>query len=508
VLRVRRAGVLALLALALACSSIPQGVSWMQNANFGTVRSLSKGHAYIDEYRSETGDVAWYHGHYYSTKAPGLALLAAGPYVVLHAVGIVGLMGHVPGAQSSEVGTLWLLTILCCVLPVLAALFLLRRLGDELSPGLGTAAALTLGLGTLLLPISTLFVDHALSASLGFVAFAVLRRRRERPLYCAAAGVLAGYAVSSEYPLAIVAIALALYVLLTAAAGSRTRRVAAYAAGLAVGVLPIVIFNWLAFGTPTHITYEDAVSRGGVTGHDVLGLNRAGFFGVHWPSFHVAVRLLFTHTGLLTLEPVVAVGAAGSVLLYRAGHRAEALLAGGLPLAFLIYNSGYEDPFGGWSPGPRFLVAMLPFLAIPLALCYRSWPLTTLALAFPSAVTMAAITATKPILAHDGSWYRRVFDGYFFGHGVRAAVPFALLVLAAIGFGALATRLPALRRRDPFGATAALLGWLLLAFAAPRLLREAHTGYVVLLALAVVALVVAAHRWTGPGRLRGRLEAA
>ena len=48
-----------------------------------------------------------------------------------------------------------------------------------------------------------------------------------------------------------------------------------------------------------------------------------------------------------------------------------------------------------------------------------------------------------------------------------------------------------------------------LAFAAPRLLQDTHAGYVVLLALGVVAAVVAAHRWTGPsGGLRGRLEAA
>jgi hypothetical protein len=394
------------------------------------------------------------------------------------------------------------------VLPVLIALLLLRRFGDELAPGLGTVGAVCLGLGTLLLPFATLFFDHALSASLGFIAFAILWWRRERLLACAAAGVVAGYAVSSEYPLGLVAIALGLYVLATARGATRIRRGGAYLVGLAVGVLPLLIFNWWAFGSPTHITYESAVSQQGVSGHDVLHANVRGFFGVYWPSFHVAMRLLFSHTGLLTLEPIVAVGLAGSVLLYRAGHRIEAFLAAGLPIVFVIYNSGYEDPFGGWSPGPRFLVAILPFAALPLALAWRAWPLTTLALAVPSAGAMAAITVTEPVLAHDGSWYHRIFDGYFYGHGFKAVVPFALLVLAALVFTARATRVRRLTRQDAVGAAAALGGWLLLAFEAPPLLRDAHEAYVVLLALAVVAAVVGAHRLSRPRRLTGSLEPA
>src|SRR5262249_56885108 len=132
--------------------------------NFGTVRSLSKGHAYIDEYRSETGDVAWYKGHYYSTKAPGLALLTAGPYVVLHGIGVVGLMGHVPGAKNTEVGTLWLLAIIGCAIPMLCALFLLRRLGDGLAAGVGTVAAVTLRPRALGLPVTPPFVAPPPSA--------------------------------------------------------------------------------------------------------------------------------------------------------------------------------------------------------------------------------------------------------------------------------------------------------------------------------------------------------
>ena len=47
------------------------------------------------------------------------------------------------------------------------------------SPGYGTAAAVTLGLATLVMPFATLFFSHVLAAMLAFAAFALLWRERE-----------------------------------------------------------------------------------------------------------------------------------------------------------------------------------------------------------------------------------------------------------------------------------------------------------------------------------------
>ena len=60
-----------------------QPAGWNASAHFALVRSLADGTAKIDPYRAETGDVGWYRGHYYTAKAPGLALYSLPPWLVL-----------------------------------------------------------------------------------------------------------------------------------------------------------------------------------------------------------------------------------------------------------------------------------------------------------------------------------------------------------------------------------------------------------------------------------------
>ena len=69
--------------------------------------------------------------------------------------------------------------------------------------------------------------------------------------------------------------------------------------------------------------------------------------------------------------------AAGLVLLWRRGLRAEAFACGAVTLLFVLLSVGYFDPYGGDSPGPRFLVPALPFLALGLVDAFARWPRLT-----------------------------------------------------------------------------------------------------------------------------------
>ncbi|HEU0303476.1 MAG TPA: hypothetical protein VFR32_02740 [Gaiellaceae bacterium] len=389
----QRAGAVALLAVALAMASLVQGPGWNQNAHLGLVRALSHGTAVVDDYREGTGDLARHDGHYYSAKAPGVALLAVGPYVVLDRTGALDAVSRATGIHRDDVD-LWALAAIVCALAAAITLVLVRRLGDEVARGYGIAAAVTLGLATLLLPFATLLFAHVPAAALAFGAFALLWLRGA-PWAALAAGVLAGMAVTVEYPLALAAVVLGLYVITEE---DRLRRGLAFAAGVAAGVSPLLAYNAWAFDSPLHFPYEDALPIAG------LASNERGFFGISWPSPETALRLLVDERGLLVVTPVVLCAVAALVPLYRRGWRREAVLIGGLAVAFLVYNAGYDVPFGGDSPGPRFLIAVLPFLAVPLALAYELWTRVTVALALVSAVYAVGITLTGPLQAFGWEW--------------------------------------------------------------------------------------------------------
>jgi len=67
-------------------------------------------------------------------------------------------------------------------------------------------------------------------------------------------------------------------------------------------------------------------------------------------------------------------------------------------LAFIVYEAGYYDPYGGTSPGPRFLIPALPFLAIGLAPAYRRWP---------RIFALAALVSTALMIDASATWNER-----------------------------------------------------------------------------------------------------
>jgi hypothetical protein len=491
--RRRRLGLLAILALAFATALLVQPFGYNQGAHYALVRALADGTPRIDAYRDFSGDIGYYKGHYYSNKAPGLAFVTLPVYKLVHALGL---------PSGVHVLSLW-----GVLLPGIILLLLVWRVGDRVEPGYGFAAAFTLGIATLVLPFLGMYFAHVLSALLGFAAFVVLWSERDGPQQrlwlVAAAGFLAGFAVVVEYPLALTAIVLGVYAI---ARRGLIKRGLVWTGGVLVGLLPLLAFNQWAFGSFTQLSYSHLVvnSKGG---HVVVAQPTKEAF-----QPRVAVELLLSARGLLTLAPVVAVGIAGAVLLYRR-RRAEALTIGAIAVWFLLYNTSFIY-FGGFGPGPRYLIPALPFAAVGLAAAYRRIPVTTLALAAVSAGTMLLATITEPLLpnneggrivrfgdvAHPSRWLDRLRDGTFtdtvfahagLGHGWLSIAPVLVVVLAAVALAAASVGRLDVTRRDAECAGVAVAGWLVALLAAPELLRHDRFEGGIAGAWAVVALLVA-----------------
>jgi hypothetical protein len=454
--RLREIVVLALVALA-AASVLPQD-GWNATAHYSLVESLADGTPRIDDHLNQGGDIAWVDGHFYAAKSPGLALGSLPLYAALDGVDAVPAKEDTtlgpPGARGVTQRALWQVN-LAVVAAFFALLVLVRVVAESLFRGTGLAVALTLGLGSMLLPFATSYFSHVLSALLGFAAFAAIQweRKKSSDALLVAAGLLGGLAVVTEAPVALVGVAVGAYAVVDR---PRVRRGLMYGVGLVVGVLPLAAYNAWAFGSPFRNGYSDAVIELGASGHDIVGANDEGFFGLTHPRLGRAADLLFDERGLFVLTPVALVALAGLAPLYRRGYWREALLVGTLALAMLLYNASYYLPFGGHTPGPRFLVPLLPFLALPLAGAFRSWPRVTAAAAAVSAFWMTTATVAGALLPPDESptaWVSQVVHGEeligsIVGNGRTAELAFALPVVLALAL-ALA---PLASRTSPTGA--------------------------------------------------------
>src|SRR4051794_34866355 len=82
------ATMMAFVALFVAMAWPAQDGGMTQRAHYALVRSLGNGTPQIDDYKWETGDESYHGGHYFSSKAPGVAFLALPGYVALHAAGL------------------------------------------------------------------------------------------------------------------------------------------------------------------------------------------------------------------------------------------------------------------------------------------------------------------------------------------------------------------------------------------------------------------------------------
>jgi hypothetical protein len=502
-----RAGIAAICLVGLAAALVLQPVGCNQTAHLALVKALTDGTPRIDAYAAETCDTAYIDGHYYAAKAPGLALATVPWYGALRLAGLA--VDHAPATSRWPQAMLelprratWQVSLVGATLAAILLLLLVRGSGERIVPGYGAAAAVLLGTGSLVLPFSTLFFAHVLATTLGFAAFWLLLRDRRAGTTSTPsvvlAGVLAGLAIVVEFPLGLVAVALAAY--------AGRGRLVPYALGGVAGVVPLAAFNAWAFGSPFDLSYENAVIDPGVSGHDVVGANDEGLFGLTVPSLRSAAELLASDKGLLTLTPLAAAGVGGLIVLLRGTTRREATLALGVSGAFMLYNSAYFLPFGGWVPGPRFLIPALPFVALGVAAALRAAPLTTAALALPSVLAMVGATLAEP-LAEPGSgvglWLDRWRDASFTstlvteaggGTGWSAAVPVLVLLAAAIGLAAWSLPRIEVTRRDLVVALVAFGAWVVLAHAAPDLLEldravDQVTGVATVVALLGVAIL-------------------
>jgi hypothetical protein len=355
-----------------------------------TCAMADRGTVCLDGLERQTGDIAFFQGHYYCDKLPGFSLLAMAPYGL--ARGVFALPAHPLKSAAKEfwpadywvtLGTSGLFTAITAALLVRLA----RDLGC--SPRRAALVGLAYGLATPAYVYATLAYGHQLSACTLTASFYLLLKRptgRAAARY-AAAGLLAAYAAVTEIQVGPVSAILGLYLLVQSLHRRRgLDDLAWFAIGAAVPTLILLGYNVLAFGSPWEMGYFHHATAQFAKVH-----NRQNPLGLRMPDPSLLVPLLWgEYRGLLFYAPILILAFPGWLLLAARRRHDVAAVSLAITVAVFVVNLSYPEWTGGWSTGPRLLVPLLPFAMLPVAAvlagrgrwsCLAAWLAAALAIA-------------------------------------------------------------------------------------------------------------------------------
>ena len=369
---------------------------WNGNSRFDLIFAIvQQRRLTIDNYQNQpgmdTGDKAYFNGHYYSDKAPGPALIGSVLYLPLYWMK-QGL------TSASRVDIKKILTYLVIGIPSALAGSLIYILCLYFSRNRFRAylVTLTVTLGTMYFPYSIIFFSHQFSSSLLFGAFFLIFFIKERQLatktpYLFLIGLLLGWAFISEYPTAIIIIPLIayyIYVLWGNHNISHLRSIIFPILGLSIPAFIQLVYNKLCFGSYLSIGYQNLSNSQFNSGM------AQGLMGINRPSLHTLFYMTLHPTlGIFWQSPALLLSIVGAVIvLANRQYRVEAILAMWIIVSYLVIISGYYMWWGGSALGPRDIIPMLPYFCIFLVFIPKrlTWPLLVLSLVSIGQMLIAA----------------------------------------------------------------------------------------------------------------------
>lgn len=392
------------------CYFMP-AATWSPVSRFDLTRSVVEhGRLNIDLYADSTGDRAKVGEHWYSDKAPLLALLAVPAYQVHH--WIDRARGKAPAYEAVGTDTrpaarlrvnrsyqraLYVCSIsTAAVAGVALGLLLLELLLRRMAPAAALAGSALVVLALPTFPYSTSFYGHVGAAALLTGGFALLDAGREdsaeHPLSlarAAAAGACLAASIGCEYLAAVPSLGVVALVALRCPRGVWPRLLGGMAIGALGPALVIGAYHWACFDAPWRTGYSYIDNPRFAAGH------AQGLLGIQLPRGEALWGLSFGRLrGLFYVSPVALPLAAG--LFASAREKDATSIAAALAfVALLLVNASYYMWWGGAAAGPRHLIPVLGLLALGLPwLWQRRWPRRiTVVLAVISALNMLAIAA-------------------------------------------------------------------------------------------------------------------
>jgi MFS family permease len=228
---------------------------------------------------------------------------------------------------------------------------------------------ITYGFGSLAFHYSLVFLGYVSGVFFIFLAFYLLLKSRRENLdkskYFLLAGVLAGFSIVIEISNVLIAGLLFLYLLILFK-GKWKKSVPMFLVGGFIGILPFLLYNFLAFGNPIDLPRNHM--------DPAIWKNLQEGIGIRFnPSYnlHVILRLLvFPYKGLFIYFPVLILSLPGLFFMYKK-NRKDVVFILTIFLSVLFLASMWWAWWHGAVFGPRLLMSMIPFLMIPILFTFK-----------------------------------------------------------------------------------------------------------------------------------------
>ncbi len=388
---------------------MPKWADWGANSRANLVYAFGdQGVLHIDDYHENTGDKACFagrdytggdpcaDGHYYSDKSLGPSLVALPFYMMFRGIAAlppiarfiesgrgIGNFGDTLNPEGEGIRpeavyqgmaltfmTFFAMAVPSAFLGTIVFLFAARFTSRDLYAFI---LALAYGLATIAFPYSNVLYQHQMAAFGMFVGFFLLWRviyENASLRWLWLVGVLFSVAVITEYP-----VILALAVIFLWAFIKMSNRWQLYR--VVLGAVPL----GLVFMGYNYLTFESVIPTGYNYSINWQAEHQTGFLSLTAPTLDRLYGLTFSpFRGIFLLSPFLLLAVPGLLMMWQRrdeqrGTVITLLLVIG---SFFLYNGASVMWWGGFTVGPRYLIPMLPFMALPIAfalnwLLERAW---------------------------------------------------------------------------------------------------------------------------------------